>query len=146
MSKSNSFENSLLNHILNNADIANIGDATGVRGSSSAGSLYISLHTADPGEAGAQNTSETTYTSYARVAIARSGSAWSVASGLAFNVAAVTFPECTGGPQTITHFGIGTASSGAGVLLWSGALLAPYAVASGITPSFGSGNLSITEE
>ena len=62
MSASNSFETSLLQHILQNADIANIGDATGLRGSTTAGNLYIALHTADPGEAGNQGTSEANYT------------------------------------------------------------------------------------
>ncbi len=78
MSKTNSLENSLLLHIFNNSDIANIGDATGLRGSSTAGSLYVSLHTGDPGEAGDQTTNECAYTSYARVAVARSGAGWTV--------------------------------------------------------------------
>ena len=63
MSKSNTFENEFLLHLLQNADISNVGDATGLRGSSTAGSLYVGLHTADPGEAGDQTTSEATYTS-----------------------------------------------------------------------------------
>jgi hypothetical protein len=58
VSKSNSFETALLSHIFENAAIANIGDATGVRGSTTAGSLYFSLHTSDPGEAGDQTTNE----------------------------------------------------------------------------------------
>ena len=33
--------------------------------------LFWALHTADPGEAGAQNTSEATYTGYARIAVSR---------------------------------------------------------------------------
>ena len=59
MSKSNSFETSLLQHIFNNTAIANVGDATGLPASATAGSLWVSLHTADPGEAGTQSTSET---------------------------------------------------------------------------------------
>ena len=39
-------------------------------GSSVAGSLYVSLHTADPGVGGGQNTNEATYSGYARVAVA----------------------------------------------------------------------------
>lgn len=143
MSATNAFETSLLNHILNNSDIANIGDATGLRGSSTAGSLYISLHTADPDETGDQTTSEADYTSYARVAIARSGSAWTVSGNNASNAAAVTFPAATGGSNAITHFGIGTASSGAGNLLFKGALSATLNVSSGITPSFAIGELDV---
>ena len=72
MSKSNACENSLLLLIFNNTDFALVGDAGGLQNSATAGNLYFSLHTADPGEAGDQTTSEITYTSYARVAVARS--------------------------------------------------------------------------
>lgn len=143
MSASNSFETSLLNLILANANIANIGDATGLRGSTTAGSLYISLHTADPGEAGNQTTSEATYTSYARVAVSRNGSAWTVSGSNGSNAATVSFPQATGGSNTITHFGIGTAASGTGVLLLSGALSASLAVSTGIAPKFDPGELDI---
>ena len=56
--------------MFNNTDFANIGDAGGLQNSATAGSLYVSLHTADPGEAGSQTTNEANYTSYARVAVA----------------------------------------------------------------------------
>ena len=78
MSKTNAFENSLLLLIFNNTDIALIGDAAGLQNSATAGSLYFSLHTADPGEAGDQTTNEIAYTSYARTAVARSGAGWTV--------------------------------------------------------------------
>ena len=146
MSISNTFETSLLQHILQNIDIANIGDATGLRGSSTAGNLYISLHTADPGEAGSQTTSEATYTGYARVAVARSAGGWSVAANVASNASAVGFPAATGGSNTLTHFGIGTNASGAGTLLMSGALSSSLAVSAGITPSFASGQLTINAD
>jgi hypothetical protein len=121
-SKSNSWENGLLELLFKNTNFANVGDATGLRGASAAGNLYISLHTADPGEAGDQTTNETSYTSYARVAVVRSGSGWTVSGNNVTNAALITFPKCTGGSATITHFGIGTASSGAGVLLYKGSL------------------------
>ncbi len=143
MSATNAFETSLLEHILQNANIANIGDATGLRGSTSAGSLYVSLHTGDPGEAGDQTTNEANYGSYARVAVARSGSGWTVSGNNGSNAAAVTFPACTSGSNTITYFGIGTDSSGAGTLLLKGALSASLAVSAGITPSFAIGDLDI---
>jgi hypothetical protein len=143
MSASNALETALLNHIFQNAEIANVGDSTGLRGSSTAGSLYVSLHTADPGEAGDQTTSETAYTNYARVAVVRSGSGWTVSGNNASNAAAVTFPECGATGATITHFGIGTAASGAGVLLFKGALTAPVEYASGNTPNFAIGDLDV---
>lgn len=143
MSATNAFENGILELVFKNTDFANIGDAGGLQNSATAGSLYISLHTGDPGEAGDQTTSEATYTSYARVAVARSGSGWTVSGNNASNTAAVTFPACTGGSNTITHFGVGTASSGAGVLLFKGALAANLSVSSGITPSFAIGELDV---
>lgn len=58
----NAAATNFLNHLFANADWANIGDATGLRGSSTAGSLYLSLHTSSPGEAGDQTTNEISYT------------------------------------------------------------------------------------
>jgi hypothetical protein len=146
MSKSNAFETSLLTLIFNNSNIANLGDATGVRGSSTAGSLYVSLHTADPGEAGTQATNETSYTSYARVGVARSGAGWTVSGNAVSNAAAITFPACTGGTATITHFAVGQEISGATVVLYKGALSSSLSVSTGITPEFAIGDLDITED
>lgn len=149
MSASNATENSLLLLIFNNTNFANVGDATGLRGSTTAGSLYVGLHTADPGEAGDQTTSETAYTNYARVAVARSSGGWTVsgtAPTQAANAAAIDFPQCGATGATITYFGIGTASSGAGVLLFSGALSASLAVSNGVTPEFAIGQLTVTAD
>jgi len=147
MSASNAFESALLLLLLNNTNIANLGDATGVRGSTVAGSVYVALHTADPGEAGDQTTSEATYTGYARVAVARSAAGWSItgtAPTQAANVGAVTFGACTAGTNTITHFSIGFAASGASIILASGPLGASLAVSANITPSFDAGQLVAT--
>lgn len=146
MSASNSFENALQLLIFNNTNIANIGDATGLRGSTTVGSLYVSLHTADPGEAGSQTSSETSYTNYARVAVARSGAGWTVTTDTVVNAATVTFPTCGTTGATHTHFGIGTASSGAGVLLFSGALTSSQTTSNGNTPAFSAGQLSVTAD
>ena len=107
--------------------------------------LYISLHTSDPGAGGNQSTSEAAYTSYARVSVARTSGGWSISGETISNVGAITFPACTGGSETEVSVGIGTASSGAGILLWAGPLTSNLAVSSGITPSFGTGQLTITE-
>lgn len=106
--------------------------------------LYLSLHTADPGEAGDQTTSEATYTSYARVAVARSGVGWTVSGATSQNAALVQFPTATGGTNTITHVAIGTLSSGAGQILVSGALNSSLSVSSGIQPQFSAGALVFT--
>lgn len=149
MSKSDVWESDLLKLIFNNTTAALIGDATGVVGSTGVGSLYVSLHTADPGETGTQATNETVYTNYVRVAVARTTGGWTV-SGTAptqvANAAAVNFAQCGATGATITYFGIGTASSGAGKLLYSGALGSSLAVSNGITPSFAIGALAVTED
>ncbi len=150
MSAGNTTENNVLLLIFNNTAWANLGDAGGILGSSAAGSLYISLHTADPGETGTQLTSEAAYTSYARVAVARTSGGWTVsgtAPTQAANAAAVTFPACTGSSATCTYFGVGRATTGnAGELLFSGALTSPasLSVTNGITPSFAIGALTVT--
>src|SRR5215216_543152 len=122
MSKGNTFENDFLLLLFNNTNCSLVGDATGLRGSTVAGSLYVSLHTADPAEAGSQTTSETAYTNYARVAVARSGVGWTVSSNQVSNAAAIAFAACGITGATITHWGIGTDSSGAGKLLYKGPL------------------------
>lgn len=146
MSKSNTFENDLLKLIFNNTDIADIGDAGGLQNSATAGSLYVALHTADPGEAGNASTNESAYTSYARVAVARDAGGWTVSGNSATNTALIQFPECTGGSETITHVSITTASSGASKILYSGALSASRSVSSGIQPQFAATALTVTED
>jgi hypothetical protein len=106
----------------------------------------VSLHTADPGEAGTQTTNECAYTSYARVAVARSGAGWTVSGNAVTNAALVQFPQCTGGSETATYFAIGTASSGTGKVLYRGALSASLAISSGIQPQFSAGDLDGTED
>lgn len=141
MSFSNAAETAILALLFNNTGYANIGDATGLPGSATAGVYYVRLHTADPGEAGAQNTSEISYTGYAAVSVARSGAGWLVSGNTVSNVGAVTFGACTAGSGTATHFSIGTAATGAGNLLLSGALTGSLAISAGITPSFSAGQL-----
>ena len=143
MSKGNTFENDWLLLIFNATAIANIADNAG---SSPLTNLYVALHTADPGEGGSQTTSECAYTSYARVAVARSGSGWTVSGNTASNAALIQFPECTGGSETITYVSIGTATSGTGKILYSGALTASRSVSSGIQPQFAIGALQVTED
>lgn len=137
MSKSNAFETAFLQKVFQNTEFSWNG----------VGNLYVSLHTADPGEAGAQNTSETTYLNYTRVAVSRDSSGWTVSANTVTNFANVTFPECgVGAPQTVTHFGVGSASSGAGNLFYSGALTTSLQISQSITPSFPASQLAISED
>jgi hypothetical protein len=125
MSKSNGFETSFLQHIFNNSAIANIGDATGLPAAATAGSLYVSLHTNDPGETlNSQATNETAYTNYARIAVARSAAGWTVSGNTVSNTAAINFATCGATGATLLYWGIGTALSGAGTLLFKGPLSA----------------------
>jgi hypothetical protein len=146
MSKSNASENALLQLFFNNVDFATVGDAAGLQNSATAGSFYISLHTGDPGEAGDQTTNEATYTNYARVAVARSAAGWTVSGSTATNFAQISFPQCGVTGNTITYVGIGTEISGAGVLMYSGALNSSLAVALNITPLFAATGLTVTED
>lgn len=135
--------NSILALILNATAWANIADNAA---SSPATNLYVSGHTASPGASGSQNTSELSYTGYTRAAVARTTSGWTAPSGgSSGNVAAVSLGAMTaGGPQTMTHFGIGLSSSGAGTLLGSGALTSSLVINNGITPTAAIGALTVS--
>lgn len=143
MSKSNTFENDFLLLVFNATPIANIADNAA---SSPLTSLYMALHTGDPGEGGVMTTSEATYTSYARVGVARSGSGWTVTGNSVTNAALVQFPQATGGTNALTHFSVGVASSGGSKVLYKGALGSTLNVANGIQPQFAASTLTITED
>jgi hypothetical protein len=141
----NAAEQALLELLFMNQAWANIGDASGLQPSAADGNFYVSLHTASPTDAGNQQSSEVAYTSYARVAVSRA-TGWEITgtgTTVVSNVAEVIFPQCTGSSATATHFGIGTASSGAGNLLLHGALDDPLAISLGITPQFAAGALDV---
>jgi hypothetical protein len=142
MSKSNTFENDWLKLIFNATAIANLADNAA---SSPLTNLYVSLHTADPGEAGNQSTSEISYTSYARVAVARTSGGWTVTANSVSPVANIDFPAATGGSGTVTYFGVGSASSGSGVLYYSGTVSPSISVTSGVTPRLTTAS-TITED
>jgi hypothetical protein len=146
MSKSNNWENGLLLLLFNNTTYTLVGDAAGLLKSAADGNLYVSLHTSDPGEAGDQTTNETSYTDYARVAVVRTSSGWTVTNNSVVNAAAITFPECGTTGATLTHFGVGTSASGAGKLLYSNALDASRTISTGTAPYFAAGSLTVTED
>lgn len=144
MSKANGFENDVLEITFNSTLAAHLG----VLSTSGNTNLYVSLHTADPGEAGSQTTSECAYGAYARVAVTRAsdGSGWTVSGNQVQNTAVINFPECTSGSEVVSHFAIGTVSSGAGQILYKGALTASRTVSSGITLQFPATSITITED
>jgi hypothetical protein len=142
MSKSNTFENDWMKLIFNATPIANMADNAAT---SPLTNLYVSLHTADPGEAGTQTTSEAAYTSYARVAVARTSGGWTVTNNSVSPVADISFPAATGGSETETYWAVGTASSGTGKILYSGAISPTIVVSSGVTPKITTAS-TITED
>ena len=140
---SQTLETELLEHILNNADVSGIGDATGLLGSTVDGNLYISLHTADPVESDDQTVNECAYTSYARVAAVRDGTYWTVTASTpsyASPVANIVFPTATGGSETATHWGVGTDASGVGKLIASGTITPTISISSGVSPTLETGS------
>src|SRR6516162_2090 len=94
--KATTFDNDLLKLIFNGTPIPNLADNAAT---SPLTNLYASLHTADPGVGGTQTTSEAAYTSYARVAISRTSSGFTVSTNTCTLTASVTFPTPTGGSE-----------------------------------------------
>ncbi len=125
MSKTNAFETALLTFVFNATPIAML---TGVT------TLYISLHTDDPTEAGNQTTSETSYGSYARQPVARTAAGFLITGNSASPINTITFPQCTSGNVEITHAGIGTDATGVGNLIYSGIVTPNLQVQTGVSP------------
>ena len=145
MSKSDTWETGLLNLVFKNTDFTLVGDAGGLRGSATAGVLYVSLHTADPGETGTQSTNEISYTGYARVGVTR-GAGWTVTNNSVSPAATISFGAMAGGTGgTVTHWGFGTDSSGAGKLLYSGTVTPNIPVAVPVQPQLSTSS-AITED
>lgn len=136
MSKGNTFENDVVKLVFN-------GTAFSWNANSD---VYVSLHTANPDETGNQTSSECAFGSYARQAVARTSGGWTVSGNQATNAATISFPECTSGSETVSHFAIGTAVSGTGQILYKGALTASRSVSSGITLQFAAGTITVTED
>ena len=132
MSATNVFENGLLSLIFENANYANVGDATGLRGSSTAGSFYISLHTAYPGLTGVNEVSGGEYVraaaTFTRPVDGR--------SKMDTEIRYTQMPNAV-----LTHIGIWTAQRG-GMFLWCDALTNPVDVRAGNT--FAMAALSVT--
>ncbi len=141
MGRSSLHRTAYLKLTFQNVNGSNIGDATGLRGSTVAGNFYIALYESDPTIADVGT--ESTYISYARRSIARSVVGFTVSDNTATNASIITFPIATGGSSTITHFGVRTALTG-GDLIGSG-LVSSITISNTDTPKFEIGDLTITE-
>lgn len=139
MSKSNTTENDIVKFMFNNVAMPSYGS-----------NLYLSLHTADPGEGGDQTTNEVSYTGgsgdYARIAISRDAGGWTVAGNQSSNAALAQFAVSNTGPVIATHLAIGTAASGAGQILASGALSASLTINNLVQPQFAIGGIVYQED
>lgn len=138
MGMSNILSNGLLLLFFNGTGLANIADNAGT---SPLTTLYISLHSADPGTAGDQTTNEIGYGTYARVSVARTAAGWSVSGHTASPVANIVFPAPgASAGQTASFIGIGASLSGAGVRYLSGALTPTIPITAGVAPTITTGS------
>ena len=123
MSISNYLEEKILNKVFSNTDFT-------------VSSIYVSLHTADPGETGA---SEVTGGSYVRkVATCDAAANPAGTTQHRGNIQYTSMPAVT-----VTHVGLWDASSGVN-FLWGGSLVAPKTLNSGDTFQINTGDLDIT--
>lgn len=132
MSVSDTTENAILNLVFRAVAWANYADnAAGTPETN----IIVALHTADPGDAGTQSTSEVAYTSYARVNVARTTGGWTASSAGSINPAAqIDFPAGTGGSGTVTNFSTGKSGGGTSAILWSGTVTPNIVCGNAITP------------
>lgn len=142
MAKANVTSNNWLKLLLNATAIANIADNAAT---SPITNISVALHTADPGAAGTQATSEATYTGYARVNVARTTGGWTASSAQSSSpVATIVFPAGTAGSGTVTHFSIGKTSSGSTDIFYSGTVSPNIVTGNGVTPQLAT-STTITE-
>lgn len=131
MSISNTTETAILSLIYNATAWGNYADNAATTPQTN---IHCSLHTADPGETGDMTTSEVTYTSYARVNVARTSGGWTVTGSSVSPVATISFPAGTGGSGTASYFSTGKTGGGAVAILFSGTVSPSIVTGNGVTP------------
>lgn len=134
MSISDTTETALLALIFNATAWANYADNAATTPQTN---VATALHTADPGDSGTMSTSETTYTSYARVNVARTSGGWTVSGTSPTQVvpaATIAYPAGTGGSGTVTNFSSGKTGGGATAILFSGTVTPNIVTGNGVTP------------
>ena len=141
--RSTEFIGDMLGHYFQNLTHTDVGDPTGLLAAGTVGSIFVSLHTADPAVGGSQTASECAYTGYARIAVVRSSAGWTISGTTVDNTALITFGEATAGvPETATHVMWGSASSGAGHHYFSAALDSSLVINLNVIPEFAIGALN----
>lgn len=124
---SNFLENALINATLRNTTYT------------SPATVYVSLFTTDPTDAGSGTEVSTLSTGYARTAVTFGAPS----NGVSTNSADVTFPTATASWGIVTHIGIHDAST-AGNLLFHTPLDTSKTIDSGDIFKITTGNLSVT--
>ncbi len=147
--KNNTYQTALLQLIFQATINASFATVFANSSSSPITNIYVALHTADPGNSGSQNTSEISYTGYARVAVARTTGGWTVSGSSPAQVvpaATIVFPASTGGTGgTVTNWSVGTVTSGAGQIIYSGTVTPNIVVSNGVTPELTTAS-AVTED
>jgi hypothetical protein len=134
MTISNTTEDAILKLVYQAAAWANYADNAAATPQTA---VDNALHVADPLDAGTMTTSETTYTSYTRVAVTRSSlvAGWiQPASGSISPGSNIDFPAGTGGAGTISNWSTGKTGGAAAAILWTGSVSPTIAAGSGVTP------------
>lgn len=132
MSMSNALENAFLLLLFNATTWADIAENDTTTPNTQ---IATALHTADPGEAGTQSTSEAAYTSYARVDVNRNSGGFTVTNNSVSPASQHSFPASGASGTTITHFSYGKTGGGGSAIHFSGTVTPNIAIgAAGITP------------
>lgn len=140
MGKGTTFDNDLLLLIFNTTTLTGLAvNDTGTPMTA----FSVALHTADPAS-GSQSTNEVSYTSYARVNVNRNSGGWTVSGASVHPAAVITFPACTGGSATATHWSVGYTGGGATKILYCGTVTPNISISNGITPQLSTATV-ITE-
>lgn len=132
-SRTNLFETAVNQDIFTGAgNLASLGAA-----------FYFALTTTVPDDVSAGTAAS--YTGYARVAVTRNGTNFTVSGATVTNATDIIFPTCTGNAQTIWGVEIWTASSGGQRLYWT-AMSVGVSVPIGSAPIIEAGVLSILSD
>lgn len=137
MPKSTYFKNAILALIFNGESISGLADNAATDPLTD---LYLSLHTAYPGEDGDQTTNESAYSGYERMPLERSVAGWTVTDNTVSPTADVQFPYCLSGTETIMYVGIGTTVASASELIYIGVLSPNIEISAGMAPILTTGS------
>jgi len=143
---SNTFETEFLKLMFQNVGITGIGDATGLRGSASAGNFYLRLCKSTPAPTDANLGTECDYAGYTRVTVGRTISDWDVTNNVASNLNLLSFGECTSGSNTVRYVELwrdNVSTNESERIAWA-MTSAQVSVAAGVSPVFQPGDITFT--